>query len=118
MSVGQVDDDRRGPVAERGVALTAAAARHDVLREVADAVAGTSSSNTLRMRLSAFVLAARLEQTAEERLRGVSRLCWASAGHLPPLLVAPDGTQRLLDTGRPGLLLGVDPTLPRTAHEL
>ncbi|WP_406830827.1 SMC family ATPase [Pedococcus sp. KACC 23699] len=54
----------RSSVAERGVALTAAAARHDVLREVADAVAGTSSSNSLRMRLSAFVLAARLEKVA------------------------------------------------------
>ena len=54
----------RSSVAERGLALTTAAARHDVLREVADAVAGTSGSNTLRMRLSAFVLAARLEKVA------------------------------------------------------
>ena len=54
----------RASVAERGLALTAAAARHEVLREVADAVAGTSASNTLRMRLSAFVLAARLEKVA------------------------------------------------------
>ncbi len=54
----------RSSVAERGLALTTAAARHEVLREVADAVAGTSGSNTLRMRLSAFVLAARLEKVA------------------------------------------------------
>ncbi|KQU68717.1 AAA family ATPase [Phycicoccus sp. Root101] len=54
----------RSNVAERGLALTEAASRHEVLREVADAVAGTSTSNSLRMRLSAFVLAARLEKVA------------------------------------------------------
>ena len=51
-------------VGERCAALATAAAEHGVLREVADAVAGTSSSNALRMRLSAFVLAARLEKVA------------------------------------------------------
>jgi exonuclease SbcC len=51
-------------VGERCARLAAAAAEHEVLREVADAVTGTSSSNTLRMRLSAFVLAARLEKVA------------------------------------------------------
>ena len=54
----------RASVADRGHALTTAAAHHEVLRELADAVAGTSASNTLRMRLSAFVLAARLEKVA------------------------------------------------------
>jgi exonuclease SbcC len=54
----------RTSVAERCVALASAAAEHDVLKEVADAVTGTSASNTLRMRLSAFVLAARLEKVA------------------------------------------------------
>ena len=57
-------DRVRSSVAGRGPALTTTAARHEVLREVADAVAGTSGSNSLRMRLSAFVLAARLETVA------------------------------------------------------
>ena len=51
-----------------------AESRHQVLRELADTVAGTSSNNALRMRLSAFVLAARLEKVAtlaNERLSGM-----------------------------------------------
>ncbi|WP_282693812.1 SpoIIE family protein phosphatase [Streptomyces sp. CC208A] len=44
------------------------------------------------------------------------RLQWASAGHLPPLLVTPGHEARYLhaDTGLP---LGVDPDLPRPDHE-
>jgi chemotaxis family two-component system sensor kinase Cph1 len=70
----------------------------------------------LELGAMATVLVGRLEQTPDERARGVTRLRWASAGHLPPIVVAPDGAQRLLDSGRPGLLLGVDPTVPRTDH--
>ena len=44
--------------------ITEAEAHHQVIRELADTVAGTSPSNELRMRLSAFVLAARLEKVA------------------------------------------------------
>jgi serine phosphatase RsbU (regulator of sigma subunit) len=46
------------------------------------------------------------------------RLRWASAGHLPPLVVDADGTQRLLTALRPGLLLGVDPAASRTDQEV
>ena len=42
---------------------------------------------------------------------------WSSAGHLPPLLVRPDGTTALLVT-RPELLLGVDVGTTRTDHRL
>lgn len=38
--------------------------RHETLRELADTIGGTSGSNTLRMRLSAYVLAARLDKVA------------------------------------------------------
>ncbi|CAL9351180.1 PP2C family protein-serine/threonine phosphatase [Streptomyces sp. enrichment culture] len=39
-------------------------------------------------------------------------ISYSSAGHLPPLLVTREGDTRYLKGGR-GLLLGVDPTLPR-----
>ena len=55
----------------RCAAVGRAQAEHEGLRELADVVAGTGSTNTLRMRLSAFVLAARLETVvalANERL--------------------------------------------------
>ena len=45
-----------------------------MLRELADTVSGTSANNALRMRLSAYVLAARLEKVAtlaNERLSGM-----------------------------------------------
>jgi phosphoserine phosphatase RsbU/P len=45
------------------------------------------------------------------------RLRWSNAGHPPPLLVCADRRIRLLET-TPELLLGVDPTRPRTTHEL
>lgn len=41
------------------------AARHDVLRDLADTISGQGGNNELRMRLSAFVLAARLEKVAD-----------------------------------------------------
>ena len=45
-------------------ALGPDAARHALLRELADTFAGTSGTNTLRMRLTSYVLAARLEKVA------------------------------------------------------
>ncbi|GGQ13176.1 hypothetical protein GCM10010249_34920 [Streptomyces roseolilacinus] len=42
-------------------------------------------------------------------------LCWSSAGHLPPLLLAPGDHPRYLDA-EPGLPLGVDPHRPRPDH--
>ncbi|WP_346620258.1 SpoIIE family protein phosphatase [Blastococcus montanus] len=46
----------------------------------------------------------------------VSRLLrWSNAGHLPPILLAPDGTSTLLTTP-PELMLGIDPDAPRTDH--
>ncbi|GAA2733637.1 SpoIIE family protein phosphatase [Streptomyces nogalater] len=45
-------------------------------------------------------------------------LHYSSAGHLPPLLTTQEGETRYLDTGR-GLLIGMDPCLPRrSAWEL
>jgi serine phosphatase RsbU (regulator of sigma subunit) len=48
---------------------------------------------------------------------GTRTLRWTSAGHPPPVLLAPDGTSRVLET-RPDLMLGVDPDARRTEHSI
>jgi DNA repair protein SbcC/Rad50 len=64
---------RLRPAIEAGCAdVVALTERHARVRELADAVTGTGGDNTLRMRLTSFVLAARLEKVASlanERLR-------------------------------------------------
>ena len=64
---------------------------------------------TLQTNTLATAAVARFEQTPDELARGVTRMRWANAGHLPPLMINPDGS-----VGRAGhlegdLLLGVDP---------
>jgi GAF domain-containing protein len=44
-------------------------------------------------------------------------LRWSNAGHLPPLLIGPDGSTALLRS-EPDLLLGLDPETPRSDHAL
>ncbi|AXI80050.1 PP2C family protein-serine/threonine phosphatase [Peterkaempfera bronchialis] len=60
----------------------------------------------------ATVLVARLDEQGPDHWR----LWWASAGHLPPLLITPDGRARYLYGGESGIPLGVDPDLPRPDH--
>ncbi len=57
---------------------------------------------------------ARFEQDDDERTRGVTRMRWSSAGHLPPLAVHPDGTVTVLADWRSDLMLGVQPATTRT----
>jgi serine phosphatase RsbU (regulator of sigma subunit) len=45
-----------------------------------------------------------------------ARLCWASAGHPPPLLLTADGVRRLDDA--PDVLLGVDGSTERHDHDV
>jgi serine phosphatase RsbU (regulator of sigma subunit) len=52
-----------------------------------------------------------------QQAAGLRTLRWSNAGHLPPLLLAPDGTTCYLDTA-PDLLMGLDPATSRTDHEL
>jgi serine phosphatase RsbU (regulator of sigma subunit) len=92
----------------RGVAFDNGAGPAGVLSRLDSAIEG------LELGAMATVLVGRLEQTAEERAAGVRRLRWASAGHLPPVVVGPDGARRLLTAPRPGLLLGVAPDVTRT----
>jgi chemotaxis family two-component system sensor kinase Cph1 len=92
----------------RGIAFDSAEGPARVLARLDGAIAG------LGLGAMATVLVGRLEHTEDERTIGVTRLRWASAGHLPPLAVGPGGEPRLLPTtGRPGLLLGVDPAAER-----
>jgi sigma-B regulation protein RsbU (phosphoserine phosphatase) len=48
---------------------------------------------------------------------GTALLCWSSAGHLPPVFVRADGRVQLLER-TPERVLGVDPSVVRTDHEL
>ncbi|TFV65368.1 UNVERIFIED_ORG: GAF domain-containing protein [Bacillus sp. AZ43] len=80
----------------RGIAYDSADGPARVLAKLDAAVEG------LGLRAMATVLVGRLQPGDAATLR------WASAGHLPPLLVGPDGGTRPLAAERAGLLLGVD----------
>ncbi|MBM7807884.1 light-regulated signal transduction histidine kinase (bacteriophytochrome) [Geodermatophilus bullaregiensis] len=95
----------------RGIAFANAEGPARVLARLDGAIEG------LGLRAMATVLVGRLEQTPEERAAGVTRLRWASAGHLPPLVVGPDGALQALTAPRPGMLLGADPHAVRTDQE-
>ena len=74
-----------------------------------------ASMALLRVDTLATAAVARFEQDMDQRERGVTRMRWSSAGHLPPVTLHPDGTVAALGTfGRPEMLLGVDPDTRRT----
>jgi serine phosphatase RsbU (regulator of sigma subunit) len=63
----------------------------------------------------ATVVLARIERHPDVPVAGTRVLRWSNAGHLPPVVLAADGTTTLLET-RPDLMLGVDPDAPRADH--
>ncbi|TFV62957.1 UNVERIFIED_ORG: PAS domain-containing protein [Bacillus sp. AZ43] len=63
----------------------------------------------------ATAILARIERHPDVPVAGRRVLRWSSAGHLPPVLLAPDGTSRLLQTP-PDVMLGVDPDAVRRDH--
>ena len=63
----------------------------------------------------ATAVLATVEQGPDDAERGVRLLRWSNAGHPPPLLIAPDGAVTVLER-EPDLLLGLDPSAPRTDH--
>ncbi len=69
----------------------------------------------LRIGTLATALIARIEQPAAQA-RDLRTLRWSSAGHLPPLVLHPDGRVDVLDT-RPEMLLGAEAPDRRTDHE-
>ena len=94
----------------RGIATT-----HDESGP-ADVLAKLDASMALlRVETLATAAVARFEQNMDQRERGVTRMRWSSAGHLPPVTIDPDGTVAALGSfGRPELLLGVDPATRRS----
>ena len=92
----------------RGIAYRDGPGPAAVLTELDEAIQG------LGMGTMATAAIARVEQTAEERAAGTTRVRWSNAGHPPPLLVHTDGTVEELATPRAELMLGVDPTTTRT----
>jgi serine phosphatase RsbU (regulator of sigma subunit) len=96
----------------RGIATYSDAGPAEVLRGL------DTSMTTLQMRTLATAAVARFEQTDEEIERGVTRMRWANAGHLPPLVLNADGTVAELATVTADLLLGVDPEVRRRESEI
>ena len=63
----------------------------------------------------ATVVLARVERHPDVPVASTRVLRWSTAGHLPPVLLAPDGSTTLFET-RPERMLGIDPDAPRTDH--
>ena len=84
----------------------------EVLREVDEAL------EVLQVGTSASAVVARLEQSEEDRERGVTRLRWSNAGHPPPMAIRPDGLVMGLTGISSDLLLGVMPALRRRESEV
>jgi len=91
----------------RGIAVHSGAGPAGVLRGVDEV------TDTLRSEITATVVVARLEQTPEERGRGLTRLRWSNAGHPPPMVLTEDGAVTPLEAEEADLLLGLDPSTPR-----
>ena len=60
----------------------------------------------------ATALLGRIDASASDRRRGLVRLRWSSAGHLPPLVRLPDGAVRILSTDSDPML-GISPASER-----
>ncbi|SOC52111.1 PAS domain S-box-containing protein [Blastococcus aggregatus] len=86
----------------RGIATYSNAGPVEVLRGL------DSSMSTLQLGTLATAAVARFEQTPAERRRGLTRMRWANAGHLPPMVVHRDGTVAELAPWVGDLMLGVD----------
>jgi serine phosphatase RsbU (regulator of sigma subunit) len=92
----------------RGIAYDRPESPAQVLTRVDDVLTG------LRIGTLATALVARLDRPLDPA--GTWALRWSSAGHLPPLVLAPDGAVRVLGT-RPERLLGTEAAGVRTDHD-
>lgn len=92
----------------RGIAHTTDGRPAQILRGL------DSAADALHVGAMATAVVARLEQSAQQREEATTTVRWTNAGHLPPVLVLPDGTVEQLVTPRPELVLGLDATARRT----
>jgi len=92
----------------RGIAYSTGAGPAQVLSGLDAAMQGLAVDTT------ATAIVARIEQDDDHQGRATTRLRWANAGHLNPVLIAPDGSVTALATVSPQLLLGVDPSTTRS----
>ncbi len=84
-----------------------------VLEETDQAVLGLALGSSA----TATAVVARIEQSEDDRARGVRTLRWSNAGHPYPVLLRADGTVELLH--RPNdVLVGLLPTVERHDHEV
>ncbi|WP_432509382.1 SpoIIE family protein phosphatase [Kineococcus auxinigenes] len=72
----------------------------------------------LQITTTATAIVARLEQSLDERERGVTRMRWSNAGHPPAMVVNPDGAVLALAGVHADLLLGVLPDTERKDSEV
>ncbi|MGY0071584.1 SpoIIE family protein phosphatase [Streptomyces sp. QTS137] len=86
----------------RGIAVDRQEPPGEVLRRL------DMANHTLRQEATATCVYGLIKELGT----GLWQFVHSSAGHLPPLLVSPDGRTRYLENGS-GLLLGVDPALVR-----
>ena len=91
----------------RGIAHYSGAGPAEVLRGLDEAMA------EMHVETMATAAVARLERGGSG---GWTRLRWASAGHPPPLILAPDGRVTVLGDLIGDLMLGVDCRADRSEH--
>jgi serine phosphatase RsbU (regulator of sigma subunit) len=91
----------------RGIATYSDAGPAEVLRGL------DAAMEQLELGTYATAAVASFEQTVDEAARGVTRMRWTNAGHLPPLVIHPDGTLAALADWRGEMLLGVDAATKR-----
>ena len=96
----------------RGIAIHTGEGPASVLRGVDQVI------ETLRTEITATAVVARLEQSGEQRLHGVTNLRWSNAGHPPPMIVDPEGAVTVAEATESDLLLGLDPTTQRAESML
>ena len=95
----------------RGVAYARPDSPAQVLSRVDEVLTG------LQLGTLATALVARLDAPTGQAASGLRTLRWSSAGHVPPLLLRPDGTVHPLESS-PERLLGAGATRARTDHEV
>ena len=88
----------------RGIATYSDAGPVEVLRGLDASMADPADQHAGHRRRRPLRADALTSSTA-----GVTRMRWANAGHLPPLVIDPDGSVAELASWRGDLLLGVDP---------